>query len=318
MIEIRVNARTPQLFDKSTIFNKSFRWIETSEKPYFPHTLRSCILRLQRLQSRTKAILTQPNPLSMTPTATLILAAIAIFAICAGFVVVRGLTRMIIGTFILAASAYIAFQAWQMAPVLSVNWLGKSLPWFINGLPIAAFLLAFILIRLIVKGLASPFKSGSGEARPPTFVGTIFHFIAALLPTALLTGLGAALIHHTGSVADIRASASASKKAPAFSQQLKTTIAQFIPEPWMKMLDPLTDPSRVELAKLIAAQSDKPLKPVIDAQTGKPIPRAKIVDDPELQKLARDGDFGALLRHPMLTKALQDPKVQKLLKDFNL
>jgi hypothetical protein len=249
----------------------------------------------------------------MTPTATLVLAAIVIFAICAGFVVLRGLTRMIVGTVILAASAYIAFQAWQMAPVLSVNWLGKSLPWFINGLPIAAFLFSFMLIRLVVKGLASPFKGGSGEARPPTLAGTVFHFIAALVPTALLAGVGAALIHYTGSVADIRASASDSKKTPAFSQQLKTTIAQFIPEAWMKKLDPLTDPSRVELAKLIAAHSEKPLKPVIDPQTGKPIPRAKIVDDPELQKLARNGDFGALLRHPMLTKALKDPKVQKLL-----
>lgn len=254
----------------------------------------------------------------MTPAATLVLAALVIFAICAGFVVVRGLTRMIIGTLILAASAYAAFHAWQMAPVLSVNWLGKSLPWFINGLPIATFLISFVVIRLVVKGLASPFKGGSGEAKPPTLAGTVFHFIAALVPTALLTVLGAALIHHTGSVADIRASAGDPKKAPAFSQQLKTTIGQVIPESWMKMLDPLTDPSRVELAKLIAAQSEKPHQPVIDPQTGKPIPRAIIVDDPELQKLARNGDFGALLRHPMLTKALNDPKVQKLLKDLSL
>ncbi len=252
----------------------------------------------------------------MTPAATLVLAAFVIFAICAGFVVVRGLTRMIVGSAMLAASAYVAFRAWQLAPVLSVDWLGKSLPWFINGLPIAAFILAFILLRLIVKGLASPFKGSSGEARPPTLVGTIFHFIAALIPTTLLAGLGAGLIHHAGSVAEIRASATDAKKSPAFSQQLSTTIAQFIPKSWMKMLDPLTDPSRVELAKLIAAQSEKPHRPVIDPQTGKPIPRAIIVDDPELQKLARNGDFGALLRHPVLTKALNDPKVQKLLKDL--
>jgi hypothetical protein len=42
------------------------------------------------------------------------------------------------------------------------------------------------------------------------------------------------------------------------------------------------------------------------------------VDDPELQKLARQGKFGTLLRHPLLTKALEDPKLQALLKDLNL
>jgi len=58
--------------------------------------------------------------------------------------------------------------------------------------------------------------------------------------------------------------------------------------------------------------------PVIDPKTGKPIPRAIIVDDPELQGLAREGKFGSLLRHPMLTKALNDPQLKAFLKDLKL
>ena len=39
-----------------------------------------------------------------------------------------------------------------------------------------------------------------------------------------------------------------------------------------------------------------------DPATGKPIPRAIVVDDPELTGLARKGRYGDLLRHPVLTK----------------
>ncbi len=91
-----------------------------------------------------------------------------------------------------------------------------------------------------------------------------------------------------------------------------------VPESLLKMLDPLTDPSRLNLAKLVASQTDSSPTPVIDPRTGKPIPRAIIVEDRELQNLARDGKFGTLLRHPLLTKALADPKLQKLLRDLNL
>ena len=86
----------------------------------------------------------------------------------------------------------------------------------------------------------------------------------------------------------------------------------------MKALDPLAEPSRLALAKLVTVQAESPLEPVIDPRTGKPIPRAIIVEDSELQTLAREGKFGTLLRHPLLTKALNDPKVQALIKDLNL
>ena len=79
---------------------------------------------------------------------------------------------------------------------------------------------------------------------------------------------------------------------------------------------PLADPSRLTLAKVITAQSQPAPKPVIDPQTGKPVPRAIIVNDPELQNLARDGKFATLLRSPLLTKALSDPKVQAILKNL--
>jgi hypothetical protein len=52
---------------------------------------------------------------------------------------------------------------------------------------------------------------------------------------------------------------------------------------------------------------------VTDPQTGRPYPRAIIVDDPELMDLAREGRFSTLLRHPLLSEALKDPMIRQAL-----
>jgi hypothetical protein len=81
----------------------------------------------------------------------------------------------------------------------------------------------------------------------------------------------------------------------------------------MDQLDPLTAQPRLQLAKMIAASPDKPLKPIIDPKTGRPYPRAIIVDDPELLDLAKQGRFSTLLRHPLLSEALKDPLIRQAL-----
>lgn len=257
------------------------------------------------------------------PQLSLGTAVLIIFVVCAGFVLLRGMTRMIVGTVVLALSAWLGFRAWQLAPALAFDWTGKTLPWLTTALPIAAFLISFILLRKIAKTIARPFGNTSAEAPPSSLAKIAFRIIFALIPTAIICLIGATFIHHTGSVAEIRAysdkATGMQETTPdGFSQHLKKSIEDTLPESWLNLLDPLTQPSRLNLAKLIAAQSEAPLEPAIDPQTGKPIPRAIIVDDPELQNLAREGKFGTLLRHPLLTKALADPKVKKLLKDLNL
>jgi hypothetical protein len=259
------------------------------------------------------------------PQLSLGTAALIIFLVCAGFVMLRGMTRMIVGTVVLALSAWIGFLVWQKAPTLSVEWFGKSVGLVTTGLPITTFLTSFILLRKIAKAAARPFgkTTDDGEKSGSPIIRLAFRLLLALVPTSLIWLIGATLIHHTGSIAEVRAfsekhlgmgEATHSK----FFQQLKSSVEDALPESWLKTLDPLADPSRLTLAKAITAQSESPRKPVIDPKTGKPIPRAIIVDDPELQNLARNGKFGTLLRHPLLTKALADPKVQSLLKDLQL
>ena len=253
------------------------------------------------------------------PQISLGTAALVIFAVCAGFVLLRGMTRMIVGTVVLSVSAWISFLVWQQAPTLSIEWTGQSLAWITNGLPIAAFLVAFFFIRKIFR----PFGKSPAEEKPRSITKLAFLLLLALIPTSLLWIIGATIVHHNGSIAEVRAYSEKpignhEAKPNGFSQKLKSSVEAAIPASWLKALDPLTEPSRLALAKLITAQAGSPLKPVINPQTGKPIPRAIIVSDPELQNLARDGNYGTLLRHPLLTQALADPKVKKLLKDLSL
>lgn len=259
------------------------------------------------------------------PQLSLGTAALVIFAVCAGFVMLRGMTRMIVSTIVLALSAWMGFLVWQKAPTLSFEWFGKSIGIITTGLPIATFILCFFLIRKIAKAVASPFGKPPEEEKKSTspVIKLAFRLLLALIPTSLIWLIGATLIHHTGSIAELRAFAEKSLRigdsSPAnYSQRLKSSVEAALPESWLQFLDPMADPSRLALAKVITAQTDSPLEPVIDPRTGKPIPRAIIVEEPELQNLAREGKFGTLLRHPLLTKALNDPQLKALLKDLNL
>lgn len=257
------------------------------------------------------------------PSLSLGTAALVIFAVCAGFILLRGITRMAVGTLIFSLSAWISFLVWQQLPSVSIDRMGASSPWITTGIPVAAFLITFYLLRKIVKIIAKPFGKSSGTAKPRSFATKAIMLVFALIPTSLIWLIGVTLVHHQGSISEIRSYSETSRGLPetktaSLGERFKSAIESMLPAAWITTLDPLTQPSRLALAKLITDRSASPLKPVIDPRTGKPIPRAIIVDDPELQALAREGKFGTLLRHPYLTQALADPAVRKLLRDLHL
>ncbi len=250
------------------------------------------------------------------PQISLGTAALAIFALCAVYVLLRGLTRMLMSTAVIAASAWLGFLVWQQAPELSVRTLGKSVPWLENGLPIAAFVVSFLAIRAIGKLLLAPFGGGS-KSRPASFAGGLVRLVFALVPTSVIWLSGATLVHHAGAISEIRESTGSpqdSEKPDDLRAKLKTAVADIVPDSWLAWLDPLARPDRLALAKLIAFQEKPEREPVIDPETGKPYPRAIVVTDPALQNLAREGKYDTLLSHPELTKALDDPKIKRLLR----
>jgi hypothetical protein len=259
------------------------------------------------------------------PQISLGTAALVIFVTCAAYVALRGMTRLILGSLVLAASAWIGFLAWQKSPALSLEWFGKPVSMITTGLPLVVFLVSFFLMRLLAKSIVRPFgkPDEAAEKSGSPVIRFALRLLLALIPTSIIWLVGATFIHHTGSIAELSAFAEKNlgidePTTAKFTKRLKSSIDDALPESWLKTLDPLAEPSRLTLAKLITAQSEAPLKPVIDPRTGKPIPRAVVVNDPELQMIAREGKFSTLLRHPLLTKALEDPHVQSLIQGLHL
>lgn len=257
-------------------------------------------------------------PVESLPQISLGTAALIIFLICVVFVFLRGVTRMLFGALVLGGSVWVGFMVWQKAPAWAIELTGKPMTWITTGLPIVAAIATFIFARIIIGFFLKPFRrTGEGTSSPG---GILVRLALAIIPTAFLWLTGATLVHHFGSIAEVTAQAGEKKdqksdQPPWMAQvfEIKDAIAAIIPADWLKKLDPLTDASHLQLAKLIAAQPESKLKPVIDPETGKPYPRAIVVDAPELQTLADDGSFSTLIRHPLFQKALHDPKVQKAL-----
>jgi hypothetical protein len=242
-------------------------------------------------------------------------AALILFVLCAGYVMLRGIWRMLLGTLVLAASAGLAFYVWQHAAEWSLAVLGRPSGFITVGLPCIVFVVAMVTIRNAIKFIASPFTGGDDSA-PRSFTNLPMRLVCALIPAGILWLIAATLVHHAGSIAEIREVAEPTKspsETSVFLQRMKIAVERTLPAAWLAFLDPLTEPTRLALAKLIATQSTPEYEPVIDPATGQPVPRAVLVDDPALDGLAKSQDFSTLLRHPKLTEILNDPKVQALL-----
>lgn len=245
-------------------------------------------------------------------------AALLIFAVCAIYMLIRGLLRTIVNLSMIGASLWIGFLTWQKAPSLALQWTNQTSPIITTGLPIVAFLVSFILIRKILKFFFVPISTQADDdddnpRESRSLAGKLC--ITFIFATALCL-ITAAVLHHITSVAEIREHAKhqgSKNESLSFAARTRQALASSIPSSIMDRLDPLATQSRVKLAKMIAAGSDESAKPEIDPATGKPIPRAAIVDNPELKSLAEKGRFSTLLRHPLLSEALKDPLVKKSL-----
>ncbi|MBG7606804.1 MAG: hypothetical protein IZT59_02060 [Verrucomicrobia bacterium] len=250
------------------------------------------------------------------PEISLGTAALIIFGLCAGYMFIRGLARTFVNTAFLVISAWVGFRVWQQAPSLAISWFGQPSELIATGLPIVAFLASLLVLRKIIKFFRAPVPKTAEDIAPKSSGQLVFRLLVTIIPAALLCLTVATLVHHASSVAEIRNSAefgTSSPPSPSLAERLKNSISVAIPQSLMDKLDPLTAQPRLRLAKMIAASPDKPLEPVLDPETGRPYPRAIIVDDPELMNLAKEGRFSTLLRHPLLSEALKDPLTRQAL-----
>lgn len=245
--------------------------------------------------------------------------ALVIFLLCVGFIFVRGVLRMLLGTAVLGGSLWVGFMVWQRSPEWTIAVMGKPVDWVSIALSAVAFVATFLIARMVINFFLKPFRPpADGSSRTP--VGIVFRLILSVVPTGFLWLIGATLVHHVGSIAEIEKSVGGGKSDGQLGMvakfaELKNAIAAIVPADWLQRLDPLADPSHLSLAKLIASQPSRKLPVEIDPETGKPYPRAIIVDEPELQDLASDGRISTLIRHPLFQKALNDPKVQRAIRE---
>ena len=228
----------------------------------------------------------------------------------------RGIARTLVNASCIALGAWVGFRVWQQAPSLAIAWFGKPSELIATGLPVAAFLASLLVLRKVIGFFRAPVARSAEDAAPRSAGQFFFRLLLTLIPATMICLIAATVLNHAASVAEIRDSAatgSALPDDPGLAGRLRHSLSTAVPGKWMNWLDPLTTEPRLRLAKMIAASPEKPLKPVIDPDTGRPYPRAIIVDDPELRDLAEKGRFSTLLRHPLLTEALEDPRVRQAL-----
>lgn len=245
-------------------------------------------------------------------------AVLLIFAVCAVYMLIRGLLRTMTNLSVIALSSWIGFLTWQKAPSFAYQWTNQTSPLITTGLPILAFILSFILIRKILKFFFTPISTQPEEYEdePPPSRSLIGKLFITFIFASVLCLIAAAILHHFTSIAEIRDHAKNSNSQsdfPSFAVRLKKSLSNAIPVSLMDKLDPLASEPRVELAKWIASASENPSKAKTDPKTGDPVPRASVVENPELLSLAKKGRFSTLLRHPLLTEAINDPTVKKAL-----
>jgi len=245
------------------------------------------------------------------PDISLGTAVLVVFTLCAAYMLLRGLLRTFINTIIIVASIWAGFHTWQIAPSLAISWSGKPSELFCTIVPIIAAIAAFLLLKKIFRFFLNPIPPTASEVAPASLSQLIFRLFVTLIPAVLLCFTIIIVIHHFGSISEIKSSANANE-SKSYLTRLKESLTTSIPQSLISKLDPFTTQPRLKLAKLIASQSQRPLEPVIDPRTGQPIPRAIVVDE-QLNDLAKDKRYGTLLHHPRLSDALNDPTIRRSL-----
>jgi len=264
-----------------------------------------------------RSILAEWN-LDSIPQISLGTAALVIFCACAGLALLRGILRIASGSIMLALSILVGFWTWRQAPDIGSQWFAPPPNWLPFALPAAAFAVTLFVLRYAARLVTRPVDTET-ERSP---IRRVFAVFASLIPAALLWIVIATIVHHAGSIAEIRAfvekSSGAGETTPsAYIKQLKNSIEHAIPESWIAAIDPMANHDRLTLAKILSVEKSE-LPPRAIPVLEDPALRAIVVNKAQLRSLAHDKRFGAVLRHPDLDKALRNPEVRRALDKIDL
>jgi len=257
--------------------------------------------------------------LDTIPDISLGTAALIVVAACAVIAAARGLARLFLGVFLLASSVLAGFWMWQYGPTLVRQWIDPPPSWIASLIALATGILTFFGLHWVLRILTDPLgrkKEGRENVKKRTTIRRAFAVLTSVIPAAVVLFVIAAVLRHAGSISELRTFAETragaeTQPVPSFLARLKDSIESSIPSGWFQFIDPLTDEARLALAKWIAVGPHAPPEPVIDPDTGNPLPRASLVDDEELRDLARRGRYSEILRDPRIDAALEDPATRR-------
>ncbi len=233
---------------------------------------------------------------------------LVIGAMCAAFALMRGVFRMITASAMLAVAVMAGYWVWIETPGIGQRMMEHPPLWTPFVLPILAGFGTFVALQKMLRLLLRPF--GNAAAAPSSLAGKITSIFLSLVPTSLICVVVATAVRHVGTLQEIEHPA-----IPHTATLLKQTIDQYIPPAWMQRLDPLTDPRRITLAKLVSMASEEHIPraiPVRDAQ----LLQEGVMNDPRLLEMAKKKRFSEMLRDPTIQKALDDPRLQKALMEL--
>lgn len=233
---------------------------------------------------------------------------LVVIAGCAAFALLRGAFRLVLATALLTVALFVAYWVWIKTPGLGESMLKHPPAWFPFILPSLAGFATLIMLRKIMRLILKPFGAVGGT--PASFFGKIFSLTFSLVPAALLCLSIAMVIRHVGTIHEIK-----NPQSQAISALMKKTIDQYIPPAWLQRLDPLTDPSRITLAQLLAMASEEHIPRAIPVAESELI-RTTVLNDPKLQKLSEERRFGDVLRDPAIDRALKDPRIVQALQQL--
>jgi hypothetical protein len=233
---------------------------------------------------------------------------LVIGAICAVFAIMRGVLRMITASAMLVASAMVGYWVWIETPGIGQRMMESPPLWAPFVLPAVAGFATFITLQRLLRLILRPF--GTSASAPSSMGGKMISLVLSLVPTSLICVAVATAVRHIGTIQEIE-----NPTIPQTATLLKQTIDRYIPPAWMQRLDPLTDPKRITLAKLVSMASDEQIPRAIPVQDAG-ILQQGVMNDPRLQEMVKEKRFSEILRDPSIQRALDDPRIQKALLDL--
>ncbi len=248
-------------------------------------------------------------------TGGLMLAIGAIFVILA---FVKGLVKIVFSMLSLALGVAAAYWGHQNGQSIASSLVDHPDPWMTNGVAIVAGIGVFSLSRAVLGFLTSSFNA-TGTAKKIGFGPPAGFF-------GLLMGLGIAVgvlsgVRYLGTEAEVKRvdlflqgkNDPRQEPAPLFAR-LKHAIDTSKLGKFIVKYDPLNDETRAKIAKIILLRQH-PIqfaKFVIEDPTGEILKLTAF--NRELQELAKEQNYPALLNHPDLKKVAAMPAVRESLE----